>query len=640
MKQSFLALFVTSVLSFAADSAFEAVRNGNLEQLSPLVVDRESANLRNAQGATLLMMASLHASPDLMDYLIRRGADPKLANPLGATALHWVAGEPSEYLRKVDLLLQHGADPNAASQSGRTPLTVAAAFPGNAATVRLLLAKGADPKKVDVNGDGPLGNAATSADLEMMTLLLEAGANPNERGIRGPAMRGFTPLMRAAMANCAACVKLLLAKGADPNVVSDPPRVVKAGLQDMGKLTALIVAAQWNRREIAKLLLAAGAEVNVAEARGMTPYLMALTVEGRDLRLAEDLATQGAHTDVKSKAGESAADWKAKWQPANWGPAPALQKPEPTPDIPLAVSRSLNLLLRSSETFFAKSGCVGCHHQEYSGMLASAAQKHNIPYDTALAAQQLKTALAVSQPLRELGLLRVPSGGAPISEAALLRSFAAQGVPSSPLTDALVRNIAGMQMPDGSWEGMAPRPPMEYSEVGETAMSIFALRQYGSPGRKAEFDNRIARARRWLESAPAQHTEDLVMQAWGLYWAGGRPDHRKLLRLQQPDGGFTQRAGFPTDAYATGTVLYALAQTGYDPGQKAYRAGINYLLRTQAADGSWYVRSRSLKFQPYFESGFPYGHDQWISAAATAWAALALTEALGGLGAKFGDGGA
>jgi N-acyl-D-amino-acid deacylase len=36
------------------------------------------------------------------------------------------------------------------------------------------------------------------------------------------------------------------------------------------------------------------------------------------------------------------------------------------------------------------------------------------------------------------------------------------------------------------------------------------------------------------------------------------------------------------------------------------------------------VISRAVKFQPYFESGFPHGHDQWISSAGTAWAAMAL----------------
>jgi hypothetical protein len=44
--------------------------------------------------------------------------------------------------------------------------------------------------------------------------------------------------------------------------------------------------------------------------------------------------------------------------------------------------------------------------------------------------------------------------------------------------------------------------------------------------------------------------------------------------------------------------------------------------------GHWRVLSRAAKFQPYFESGFPYGHDQWISSVGTAWAANALALAL------------
>jgi hypothetical protein len=51
-------------------------------------------------------------------------------------------------------------------------------------------------------------------------------------------------------------------------------------------------------------------------------------------------------------------------------------------------------------------------------------------------------------------------------------------------------------------------------------------------------------------------------------------------------------------------------------------------LKTQHEDVSWYVRSRAPKFQPYFESGFPFGHDQWISASATAWATIALAPAI------------
>ena len=52
------------------------------------------------------------------------------------------------------------------------------------------------------------------------------------------------------------------------------------------------------------------------------------------------------------------------------------------------------------------------------------------------------------------------------------------------------------------------------------------------------------------------------------------------------------------------------------------------LLATQRADGTWLVRSRSKPFQPYYESGFPHGQDQFISSAATGWAATALAAAL------------
>ena len=43
----------------------------------------------------------------------------------------------------------------------------------------------------------------------------------------------------------------------------------------------------------------------------------------------------------------------------------------------------------------------------------------------------------------------------------------------------------------------------------------------------------------------------------------------------------------------------------------------------QLEDGSWYVKTRALGFQPYFDNGFPHGVDQWISGAATGWATMA-----------------
>ena len=82
--------------------------------------------------------------------------------------------------------------------------------------------------------------------------------------------------------------------------------------------------------------------------------------------------------------------------------------------------------------------------------------------------------------------------------------------------------------------------------------------------------------------------------------------------------------GFGRLRHGRGTVR--AQRRGQDADQRSgLSEGNRYLLRTQAADGSWHVKSRSIWLQPYFESGFPYGHDQWISAAGTAWAVMALS---------------
>src|SRR5258708_18496382 len=100
---------------------------------------------------------------------------------------------------------------------------------------------------------------------------------------------------------------------------------------------------------------------------------------------------------------------------------------------------------------------------------------------------------------------------------------------------------------------------------------------------------------------------------------------KALVALKRPDGGWAQTPELASDAFASGEVLSALHELGLSANDRAYGRGVAYLLKTQLDDGSWHVASRAPKFQPYFQSGFPHDHDQWISAAATAWAAMALS---------------
>ena len=100
---------------------------------------------------------------------------------------------------------------------------------------------------------------------------------------------------------------------------------------------------------------------------------------------------------------------------------------------------------------------------------------------------------------------------------------------------------------------------------------------------------------------------------------------QSLLKRQRAEGGWAQNSQLEPDAYGTALVLYSLGKAGVlKASDKPYRRGAAYLLRTQYPDGSWFVRSRAPKLQPYFQSGFPYDHEQWISASATAYAVMAL----------------
>ena len=104
-----------------------------------------------------------------------------------------------------------------------------------------------------------------------------------------------------------------------------------------------------------------------------------------------------------------------------------------------------------------------------------------------------------------------------------------------------------------------------------------------------------------------------------------RNEAKKLLATQREDGGWSQLANLESDSYATGQALYALYETGQlQTDDTAFQNGISFLLKTQYEDGSWKVKSRSFPTVPFVYNGFPHEKDQFISAAGTNWATMAL----------------
>ena len=124
------------------------------------------------------------------------------------------------------------------------------------------------------------------------------------------------------------------------------------------------------------------------------------------------------------------------------------------------------------------------------------------------------------------------------------------------------------------------------------------------------------------------------MQLLGLHWAKENSPAvarlaQALLAEQRPDGGWAQLAALESDAYATGQAMVALRRAGLlSTSDPAWQRAVDFLLRTQLEDGSWLVRTRTYPVQRPKENGFPHGKNQWISAAGTSWAAMALSLSL------------
>ncbi len=586
-------------------------------------------------GNTTLIQAAVFGAADSLEAGLKQQPDVNGRNAFDATALILAAADE----RKAHLLIDHGADVNAHSRMGRTPLGMAASCDGCSRIVRLLLAKGADPNYRDKGGMTPLWLAAQAGDADSVRALLDAGAR-----VDTPSNDGTTPLMHAVQ-NCNLdSIKLLLAHHADVHKGSVDGGTVKFGPIQLTNLTPLHYAAPYCSTDVVRALLDAGADPNVRDGRGMTPLMLSVASETQDAAVVRVLLHAGADLTAKTKLGETAYDWARKYNNKDvlaqltaagaWAPeyAPLAEHRRETPVEPaVAVERAVTLLQRSSVEFFKQSGCVGCHHQMMTIAAVTAARNAAVHVDDAGARSLVQMIESDWTRSQEALLERFDPGGLADPEGYAAWVLGMSGYAPTPLTETVAIHVAALQHQDGRWHvGDASRSPIQESDIARTARAIYVLRKYAPAGRRAEFDARIGRAAAWLADALAVTNDDAAMQVVGLRWGGATARiaslGAKLRAAQRADGGWAQNPNLASDAFATGESLWALREAGLlQPDDPTYRRGVAYLLTSQYDDGTWHVRSRAPKFQPYFQSGFPYEHDQWISAAATAWAVLAIS---------------
>lgn len=455
-----------------------------------------------------------------------------------------------------------------------------------------------------------------------------------------------------------AVIRVLLQRGANvkaatslpPGGAVRTPNNVKNGPPNNTKVTVLHYAAAFGPVESVRYLLEAGAEVNARDSRSLTPLSFALATEYPSLDIIRTLLRAGADVNVADNNGDTPLDWAEKFgypeilAELKKADAKNGRKPQPPqnpaherPAAAVALERALQLLETTSVKFFNGSGCVSCHQQILVVRAQASARRAGLPVNEPVEKEQAMQMKAQWIGLQEDFLQGMLPGGGANRLAENLLGLKAAGHPPDSVTDAAIVATAVAQDADGSWASgeVQHRPPIAQSPVSATAKIVRVMKDYPIPARAQEFAQRIERARAWLVKTKPVTAEDYSMRLAGLYYAGAsqadiKQAARSLLELQRPDGGWGGNPYMTSDAFATGVALTSLVESSaITTTHSAFRSGIDYLLSTQFPDGSWYTRSRSIKFQPYFESGFPFGHDQWISAAATAWAAQAIALEVG-----------
>lgn len=296
-------------------------------------------------------------------------------------------------------------------------------------------------------------------------------------------------------------------------------------------------------------------------------------------------------------------------------------------------------LQASQKDWYSQQSCASCHHQFLPALAFREARAHGIAVNEKIARADASEAFRVYADLdRAVEHANIVDPG--IGDAYSLLAAEAAGVRPSIVTAVYARFLIQRQKPDGHWNTYDQRPPQSSSPVTATALAIRVAR--GSFYTGGDASARVVRARQWLLSRMPRDTEELAFQLMGLKWSGAEqaalaPHVEQIKQAQQSDGGWPElldkTSGRASDAYSTGEILYALSEAGVAASDSAYTRGIEFLLKTQASDGTWHVSTRLYPPAPlspdYFESGYPYGHDQMLSAMGASWAVMALSRALG-----------
>uniref|UniRef100_A0A8C1K6P7 Kinase D-interacting substrate 220a n=1 Tax=Cyprinus carpio TaxID=7962 RepID=A0A8C1K6P7_CYPCA len=291
--------------SLTTQSLFSYVEEENLSAIKAHLDKYREVDTRSENGQTALMLASEQGSLEIVQELIRRGANVNLDDIVSSSSKHtqlsdttldilggWSALMWAAYKGRLEvahLLLEKGANPNITGQYSVYPI-IWAAGRGHAEIVQLLLQHGAKVNCSDKYGTTPLIWAARKGHYDCVMHLLENGANVDQEGANS-----MTALIVAVRGGFTEVVKELLKR--NPNM----------NMTDKDGNTALMIAAIEGYTEIVQDLLDAGTYVNIPDRSGDTVLIGA--VRGGHVEIVRALLNKYADIDVKGQDSKTALYW-------------------------------------------------------------------------------------------------------------------------------------------------------------------------------------------------------------------------------------------------------------------------------------------------------------------------------------------
>ncbi|HEY2572970.1 MAG TPA: ankyrin repeat domain-containing protein, partial [Verrucomicrobiaceae bacterium] len=270
-----------SLTKYSDSPLMMAARTGKPDAVKMLLDNGAKVNAKETWGdTTALMWAVSEVHPAVVKLLIDRGADVNARSKFVPSA----TGRGFEGATPVDS--RAGQAPEEQSSGSLTPLMFAARE-GDMESARLLIAAGADVNAIDGDGKDVLGLAIFNGSYDVASFLIDSHAKVNQ----ADAQR-FTPLFWAVdrrnmetapnfpwvvTTDPLLLIKKLLDSGANPNaVINNTPRArMRDGSPRIVFATALMRAAFSGDLELVKLLLAHGADPAIVSSDNETVLMAA-----------------------------------------------------------------------------------------------------------------------------------------------------------------------------------------------------------------------------------------------------------------------------------------------------------------------------------------------------------------------------